>query len=547
MAQRGLLLRVVVVVASLGSLLAWPLPSQALAFTFRHQSDLLPGVKVQGLVGSGLSVDVGRVARGAPVRVEVIASGAVASGVETTSDVCRRTGAILCVNADFSACNTCTSAFGGIIHDRTLQRSPVSNHPQLWLGPAGPGAGPLGWGATVEATLTYLIPSPPILGGLLPPPPPTQRVETVSLPLDVVNRERSPNQVALYTPSWAATTRTPNGGDEAVLTGGQPIVGADVALTLGSWKGAAGNNAIPGNGMVLSADGAGTARLRAFWNKANDPAAARRSVTLRTTADRAVEESVGGHPVVLANGQTLISASRDPFAVNRHPRTLVGWNPAGELLLVTIDGRDGHSQGASLVEAVEVLRNVGATSGFNLDGGGSTTFVSLPPDGRVPQVLNRPSDGNERRVTTIIAVVPLDAAAVRAPAAPPPPPPPPPAPPGPPPVDEASTAGLPAPPATTPAPTTTTTTSPPTTVAPTTTLPPPPETTTTAAPVVVELAAPLMPQTEPPPPPPVQPSTVAAGSIATVALVVAGGASARSVRRARRLRRAARASAGPPE
>lgn len=545
MAQRGLVLRVVVVVASLGSLLAWPSPSQALSFTFRHQSDLLPGVKVQGLAGSGLSVDVGRVARGAPVRVEVIASGAVAAGVETTSSVCRRTGAILCVNADFSACNTCTSAFGGIIHDRTLQRSPVSNHPQLWLGPAGPGAGPLGWGATVEATLTYLVPSPPILGGLLPTPPPKQRVETASLPLDVVNRERSPNQVALYTPSWAATTRTPNGGDEAVLSGGQPIVGADVALALGSWKGAAGNNAIPGNGMVLSADGAGTARMRAFWNKANDPSAARRSVTLRTTAERPVEESVGGHPVILANGQTLVGASRDPFAVNRHPRTLVGWNPAGELLLVTIDGRQGHSQGASLVEAADVLRNVGATSGLNLDGGGSTTFVSLPPSGRAPQVLNRPSDGNERRVTTIIAVVPVDAAAVRPAAAPPSPPPPPPAPPGPPPVDEASTAGLPAPPATAPAPTTTTT-APPTTVAPTTTLPPPPpETTTTAAPVVVEMAAPPWPEPRPPLPP-APPSTVAAGSIAAAALLVAGGASARSVRRSRRLRRASQASAEPP-
>ena len=525
MAHRGLR-RALVAVTVLGSMLIWPHPGPAAAFGIRRQSQLLPGVAVQALNGGGLSLDVGRVAKGAPVRVEVVAAGAVAGGVETTSAVCRRVGGILCVNADFAACRTCTTAFGGIIHDRSLQRSPVDNHAQLWFGPDGTGAGRLGWGAGVEATLTYLVPSPPVLGGLLPSPPPTERVEKVSLGFDAVNRDRGGNSVVLYTPAWAPNTRTPNGGEEAVLAGGGPTIGTDVALTTRERRGGAGSTAIPGDGVVLSGAGSGADRLRAFLSKAADPAAARRSVVLRSSVDRALEESVGGHPVILENGRTVIAGSRDPFATNRHPRTMVGWNPAGDLILATVDGRQpGHSNGVSLVEGADVLRQLGATSGFNLDGGGSSTFV-VGGGGRAPQVVNRPSDGNERRVNTILAVVPLDASSVRTAADVPPPPPPAPA--GPPPADEASTDGLPARPAA-PAPTTTTT--PPTTVATTTTAPPPP---VTAPPETapVEVAAPPLP----PPvlPSPDRPSTGVASTIAAVAL---GGAAVTTLRIARRSRR----------
>jgi len=414
MAGRGPIWRVVLAIAVLGSMLAWPSPGQASGFAVRRRAELLPGVEVQGLSGSGLSLDVGRVAKGAPVRVEVVLSGDAVSGpggtdrLETTSAACRRVGGILCVNADFAECRTCGSSLGGIVHDGVLQRSPINDHAQLRLNSTQADAGPLGWGATLEATLTYLT---PVLGGLLPP---ISRVEKATLSLDAVNRSRVADQVVLYTPKWASTTMTPGGGDEAILGGGQATVGADVPVTTRTLSANVGSSPIPGDGMVLSAEGQGSARLRAFWAVASNPAAARRSVVLRPRIERTAEESVGGHPMVLANGRTLIADSTDPFATGRNPRTLVGWNPAGDLILVTVDGRQpGHSQGVSLTEAADVLRQVGATSGFNLDGGGSSTFVSLPPGGRTPQVLNQPSDGNERRVTTILAVVPTDPAAVR--------------------------------------------------------------------------------------------------------------------------------------
>jgi len=404
MAHRGRVWRVLLAVAVIGSLLAWPAPGGAAGFGVRSQADLLPGVQVQGLSGSGLSLNVGRVTKNAPVRVVVVtASDGVAgpvSRLETTTAACRRVGGIICVNGDFTDLGS-SSPIGGVIHDNVLQRSPASGHFQLRLNGTVADDGPLSVGATVEATVTL----PPRSLGL----PAT--VTKSSLSIDAVNRERGQGQVVLYTPKWGANTLT-RGGDEVVVTGGALTLGTDVPVTVGAGRG--GSSPIPGNGMVLSA--VGTDRLRAFLAVATNPSAVRRSVVVKPRVTPPARESVGGLPPILVNGQT-VNGTFNEFARGRNPRTLVGWNGAGDLMLVTVDGRQAGSQGASLGEAASVLRQVGATSGFNLDGGGSTTFVSLPPGGRTPRVLNRPSDGSERRLTTFLAVVPNDAAAVRTPPA----------------------------------------------------------------------------------------------------------------------------------
>jgi len=526
MAHRGRIWRVLLAAAAVGSLLAWPSTGQAAGFGVRRQVDLLPGVQVQGLSGSGLSLDVGRVARGAPVHVEVVTASDGITGpvsrLETTTAACRRVGGIVCINGDFTELGT-SSPVGGVIHDSVLQRSPIPAQPQLKLNGTVADAGPLTWGTTLEVTATYLTQQ---AGGALPP---KARVEKATLSVNAVNRPRQANQVVLYTPKWAGNTTTGRGGDEAVLSGGQLALGTDVPVTVGPLRAGAGSTPIPGNGMVLSAEGQGQARLRAFLAAATKPGAAQRSVVVRPRVDKPLQESVGGYYQVLANGQTQNAGDRDPFATGRNPRTLVGWTGAGDLLLVTVDGRQpGYSRGVSLPEAADVLRQVGATSGFNLDGGGSSTFVSLPPGSRTPRVLNRPSDGSERRLTTFLAVVPNDPAAVRTPPPGPAPAPAPPAATGPPPPDPASTRNLPnsPPPSAAAAPTTV-----PAPTLPETPMDLPPATEPEISPVpdpdgagsaLTQRASPRVPA---------NPSTGPAAAIAAIALAAAAIATARQARR----------------
>jgi hypothetical protein len=87
-------------------------------------------------------------------------------------------------------------------------------------------------------------------------------------------------------------------------------------------------------------------------------------------------ESVGGSPILVKDGKRWFTDPGDNFTDGRHPRTVVGWTPAGDTLLVTVDGRQPSvSVGMSLFEATDFLIGLGATEAMNLDGGGSTTFV----------------------------------------------------------------------------------------------------------------------------------------------------------------------------
>lgn len=115
---------------------------------------------------------------------------------------------------------------------------------------------------------------------------------------------------------------------------------------------------------------------------------------------------VNGGPMLVERGAVVIDADRDglvrhePGVDNfffgwvrqRNPRTMVGVDARGQVLLVAVDGRQaGRSPGLSILEAAQVMRALGAVTAMNLDGGGSTTMVL---DG---QVVNRPSDPSGER------------------------------------------------------------------------------------------------------------------------------------------------------
>jgi hypothetical protein len=110
-----------------------------------------------------------------------------------------------------------------------------------------------------------------------------------------------------------------------------------------------------------------------------------------------VFDAVGGDPILLRNGSpTQVCAS-----CARQPRTGLGVMANGRILLVVIDGRQARwSRGATLGELRNILRDLGAVDALNLDGGGSSEMVV---DG---EVVNRPSDGHERRITNAVLILP---------------------------------------------------------------------------------------------------------------------------------------------
>lgn len=104
-------------------------------------------------------------------------------------------------------------------------------------------------------------------------------------------------------------------------------------------------------------------------------------------------------PILLKNG--LPYPIPEKWQQEKHPRTILGQYANGDLIFMVIDGRQpGWSRGATLEEVQVKLLQLGVVEAYNLDGGGSSTFVFQG------EVLNHPSDGQERPVATNIVVFP---------------------------------------------------------------------------------------------------------------------------------------------
>lgn len=85
----------------------------------------------------------------------------------------------------------------------------------------------------------------------------------------------------------------------------------------------------------------------------------------------------------------------------RHPRTAVGIDKNGFFYMVVIDGRrPPASQGVTMPELAGFIGRLGVEDAVNLDGGGSAEMVALGG------VVNKPSDGEERRISIMVGVVP---------------------------------------------------------------------------------------------------------------------------------------------
>lgn len=120
------------------------------------------------------------------------------------------------------------------------------------------------------------------------------------------------------------------------------------------------------------------------------------------------EESVMLSGPLLMMDNYLEKLNTASFNTTRHPRSAIGIKPNGNVLLLTIDGRNANSAGMSLFELAKVMKWLGCTSAINLDGGGSTTLWAKKYGNN--GIINHPSDNRkwdhngERRVANVIFI-----------------------------------------------------------------------------------------------------------------------------------------------
>jgi Phosphodiester glycosidase/WD40-like Beta Propeller Repeat len=116
-----------------------------------------------------------------------------------------------------------------------------------------------------------------------------------------------------------------------------------------------------------------------------------------------VLDTVGGTPLLVENGAVVAKPCNESIC-KRHPRTAIGVTSSGRILMVVVDGRRKDSKGVTLVKLANVMQGLGASFALNLDGGGSSTMVVKGKKGGL-QVVNKPSDGNQRKVSSAVLVI----------------------------------------------------------------------------------------------------------------------------------------------
>ncbi|MEV4176526.1 phosphodiester glycosidase family protein [Nonomuraea sp. NPDC049709] len=111
-------------------------------------------------------------------------------------------------------------------------------------------------------------------------------------------------------------------------------------------------------------------------------------------------------PTLVRDGRVSVNAAADGliregtdqtftynWAVRANPRSAIGMDDRGRLMLVVVDGRqDGYSEGLGIAQTAELMKLLGAREAMNLDGGGSSVMVTSAAG-----IVNRPSDATGQR------------------------------------------------------------------------------------------------------------------------------------------------------
>jgi len=326
------------------------------------------------------TVHVARLAPGLGNRLRPVLSSDVltgpASGPETTSSMCVRVRCVVGVNADFMGSGG--TLVGAMISRGELVATPGIPHTQLNFDAAGRGSigEGLDWRAQVSTS------------------------DGQAVGVQQVNRPLLGDGINLYSRRFGPSTLADADAVEVVLgLATTEVLPSGVTRVRTVTLRSGGNAPIGAGQVVLSGRGAGGQALAAFAQRAG-------RLDTSLLVQTAAAQSTGASPHLLNKGQIgYPSGNGDSFTQARHPRTMAGTTPAGETLLVTADGRQGGSTGLSLLEATSLMAALGATDAVNLDGGGSTTFVTGGA------VRNQPSDGGERPVVSALMVVPVGQAA----------------------------------------------------------------------------------------------------------------------------------------
>ncbi len=128
-------------------------------------------------------------------------------------------------------------------------------------------------------------------------------------------------------------------------------------------------------GVVISEGKHLNAPLNSSWDMVgitNENKLVCGNMTVQKAIDMGVRDAVYFGPTLIVNGEPREQLGSGS---GLNPRAAIGQRADGAILLLTIDGRQSNSLGASLADVRDQMAKFDAINAYNLDGGSSTTMV----------------------------------------------------------------------------------------------------------------------------------------------------------------------------
>lgn len=178
------------------------------------------------------------------------------------------------------------------------------------------------------------------------------------IPIDNINQPRMlSSYILMYTRDWGAVAPA------------SPQYGVQLRVENNRITAASANPlSIPQNGYVLVGPKSKLSKL--FGAGAVD------TQLLLSSGWNNAKHIIGGGPYLVKNGEVYVDMTAEKLQAigGRNPRTAIGYTKDNDLILITADGREGHSVGLTLVELANFMKSLGCVDAINLDGGGSTVM-----------------------------------------------------------------------------------------------------------------------------------------------------------------------------
>ena len=188
-----------------------------------------------------------------------------------------------------------------------------------------------------------------------------------------------------------------------VLGGDELTLGGEVELIVTEINTDGGSVSIGGDNLVLTASDAAALGMVAESFEVGD------RVTLEIScSDSRLEDAdwVSGCGNILALDGEIYDQDRwNSEVTDANPRTAIGIKSDGTVVYHVLDGRSSLSVGATLEELAQDMLSMGCVDVVNLDGGGSSVMSLRVPGIDGFTVVNDPSDGRLRSVSSYILFV----------------------------------------------------------------------------------------------------------------------------------------------